>query len=423
MTRVRVPSPTIGQRSRTATIARCAPLTVAHPSTPPGGRTVSDHAARAGRGTLLPAAIYERALEVGRRAAGVSGPNPPVGCLIVRDGHVIAEGWTGPAGGRHAEVVALAAAGERAQGAVAVVTLEPCAHQGRTAPCTDALLDAGVAEVHVLLRDPDPVAAGGLAILADGGVTTVDVGRARPDLRAMTAHDLRGFIARVAHGRPHVTLKLAQAVDGSTVADASRYLTGEDARRRVHMLRAESDAVLVGGTTVRTDDPLLDARGVPSPRQPRAVLLSTRCDVPTGARAVRAGTVLLHASAMTDRPLDGFEAAGVRLLDTPLDARSGGLDLASALASLLDERILTVLAEPGVRLAGALLAAQLVDAVELHVAAGAEASSIRPALPGLVGLLDGTVPVERQRTSDGDLILRTDTITVDARQRLLEGAA
>lgn len=383
---------------------------------------MSDQVARSGQVILLPGPLYGRALEVGRRAAGVSGPNPPVGCLIVRDGAVVAEGATEAVGGRHAEVVALDAAGDTARGAVAIVTLEPCAHHGRTPPCTDALVAAGVAEVHVLLRDPDPVAAGGHDALTRAGVVTVDVGSVRPDLAAMAAHDLRGFLARVRHGRPHVTLKLAQTPDGGTVPGADRYLTREDARRRVHELRAASDAVLVGGATVRSDDPLLDVRHVPCERQPRPVILTTTGDVPVASRAVRDGAVVVHGPEVGAASRDGLATAGARLVAVPLDPEGRGLDLPSALAALLEEQVLTVLAEPGLRLAGALLEADLVDTVELHVAGGASVRDVRPALPALAHLATGS-DVERTVTSDGDLVLRADLVVSDLVHRALEGVA
>lgn len=384
---------------------------------------MTDQVASYGDVRVLPGSVYERALEVGRRASGVSGPNPPVGCLILRDEVVIAEGATEPVGGRHAEVVALDAAGEDARGSVAVVTLEPCAHHGRTPPCVDALLSAGVGEVHVLLRDPDPAASGGLDVLETAGVRTVDVGVTHPDLAVSAAHDLRGFVSRVEHGRPHVTLKLAQTPEGATVPSAEGYLTGEEARRRVHELRAECDAVLVGGATVRIDDPRLDVRHVAAPRQPRPVVLSVLGDVPGGARVARDGSVLLHGpSAVADR-IGALEAAGMRCVRVPLDERSGQLDLWSALSGLLDERILTVLAEPGVRLAGALLDARLVDRVELHVAGGAAAAELHPALPALAPLLGTSTDVERRVTSDGDLILCSDRPASSHERAALQGVA
>jgi diaminohydroxyphosphoribosylaminopyrimidine deaminase/5-amino-6-(5-phosphoribosylamino)uracil reductase len=358
-------------------------------------------------GILLPEAVYWRALEVGRRSAGVSGPNPPVGCVLVRDGHIVGEGATAAVGGPHAEVVALSAAGAAAQGAVAVVTLEPCAHHGRTPPCTDALVAAGVTAVHVLLRDPDPVAAGGAARLAQASVTVVDVGHVRPDLRAAATYDLRGFLARVKHGRPHVTLKLAQAVDGSVASPEGGYLTGEDARRHVHRLRAMSDAVLVGSGTIQSDDPALDVRFEAVDRQPRAVVVASTADVAARARVVRSGTIVVVGPAARLERRTALERAGVTVTTVSIAADGRGLDVTEVLAALLDQRVLTVLAEPGPRLAAALLGAGVVDDVELHVAGGATTSDpLRAALPALLPMLtDGTVGVERRMTADGDLIL------------------
>jgi len=377
---------------------------------------VTERTADGARHPLLPEGVYRRALAVGRTAAGVSGPNPPVGCVLVRDGQVIAEGATGPTGSAHAEVSALRSAGASAVGATAVVTLEPCAHHGRTPPCVDALLEAGIAEVHVLVRDPDPVAKGGLARLAAAGVTTLDVGAEREDLAAQARFDLRGFIARVRHGRPHVTLKLAQTPDGRTTPPVGGYLTGEVARRRVHELRALSDAVLVGGETLRTDDPQLDVRHVACERQPRPVILSSSGDVLRGARALRSGALVLHGPD-ADRSIAEWAA---ELGVTPILVPAAGpseLDLAAALALLLEHRVLTVLAEPGPRLASALLEGGLVDRIELHVAGGADidATNIRPSLPSLAPLLT-LGDVERDRTPDGDLLLATDVTRIAPHQ-------
>jgi len=358
----------------------------------------------------LPPEVYRRALRVGRGAAGRSGPNPPVGCVILHDGLVLAEGATAPAGGAHAEVVALEAAGARAEGAVLVVTLEPCAHHGRTPPCTEAIVRAGVREVHVLHRDPDPVATGGIARLRAAGIAVLEVEGALPEVAAEAAHDLRGFLARVRHDRPHVHLKLAQDVAGRTTPVGVRYLTGAAARRRVHAIRADVDAVLVGGGTVRADDPQLDVRDVVSDVQPRAVVLSTTADVPVDAAVVRPGTIVICADAAPadrDAALDAHGAEVVRVPGT-----TGGLDVAAALHALLEHRVLTVLAEPGPRLAEVLLADDLVDVIELHVAGGAEVpvERIRPACPGLAPLLAGGHAVERSVTEDGDLLLRADVV-------------
>ena len=374
-------------------------------------------------GTLLAEDVYLRAITVGRGAAGLSGPNPPVGCVIVRDGRIVGEGATAAVGGPHAEIVALGAAGDRASGAVAVVTLEPCAHRGRTGPCTDALIASGVTEVHLLLRDPDPMAAGGVDRLRAAGLQVVEVGPRFPALAEMVAHDLRGFIARVRLGRPHVTLKLAQAVDGRTDPAPSRYLTGPAARRRVHELRSSVDAVLVGSGTVRADDPQLDVRHVgsedgarPEDGRPRPVILATTAEVDPGARVVSRGALVLVGDDAPDGRCTALVDAGATVVRVAHAPARAGLDLGAALGALLDHRILTVLAEPGPTLADALLAGGLVDDVELHIAGVVTPDTVVPALARLAPMIDawrsaagdvdrGGAEVSSEEL-DGDVILR-----------------
>jgi len=334
--------------------------------------------------------------------------------VIVRDGVVVGEGATQRAGGAHAEVVALQAAGAAAGGATAVVTLEPCAHTGRTGPCVEALTAAGIAEVHVLLRDPDPLAAGGLERLGAAGVRTLDVGASVPALGDAAAHDLRGFLVRVRSGRPHVTLKLAQDPGGGTTPPTGGYLTGDEARRRVHALRADVDAVLVGGGTVRADDPRLDVRHGVEGGTPRPVVLSASGRLPSDARVLRPGTLVALAPDVAPDVRAAIEDRGAETLIAPL-AEPGALDVAATLALLLEHRVLTLLAEPGPRLAVALLDAGLVDVVELHVAgAGGTTPApgrITPALPQLAVLFDdasGSTATTRSRTDDGDLIVRAE---------------
>lgn len=325
----------------------------------------------------------ERALALGRGVAGTTAPNPPVGCVLVRDGRVVGAGATAPAGGPHAEIAALAAAGALARGATAVVTLEPCAHTGRTGPCAGALAAAGVAAVRWLVDDPNPRAAGGAAALRAAGVDAVRVADAHPVLAARAAHDLRGFLTLVAHGRPHVVLKLAQDAGGRTRPPAGGYLTGPAARARVHALRAEVDAVLVGGATVRADDPGLDVRHVPAGRQPRPVVLTASGDLPPDARILARRPLVVVGPATPAERRRALAAAGAEVV--AVDGDAAGPDPAAALAALPAHGVLTVLAEPGPRLARALLAADLVDGAELHVAGGAGVgAAVEPAvaLPG-----------------------------------------
>ncbi len=358
---------------------------------------------------LLPVGVYEHALAVGRLAAGRSGPNPPVGCVIVAGDAIVGEGSTGVIGSAHAEVAALRAAGDAARGATAVVTLEPCAHHGRTPPCVEALIIAGIAEVHVLHADPDPVAAGGSVRLQEAGLRVVDVGTQAPALAAAAKHDLRGFLSRVRDGRPHLTLKLAQDPDGRMTPPPGGYLTGERARERVHALRAESDAVLVGSGTVRADDPRLDVRLVASERQPRPVILATDGRLPSRLRLARTGALVVVGDPTSSSTQEALVGAGFEVRRAPIDA--GRLDLPAVLRLLLEDRILTVLAEPGPTLAGALLDAALADEIELHVAGGGVHGLRRAALSALDVLVGHSRSPEdprvaRQVTADGDLILR-----------------
>jgi diaminohydroxyphosphoribosylaminopyrimidine deaminase / 5-amino-6-(5-phosphoribosylamino)uracil reductase len=211
--------------------------------------------------------FLERALELAERGRGTTRPNPVVGAVLVRDAEVVGEGWHARPGGPHAEVAALEAAGERARGATLYVTLEPCAHHGRTPPCAEALVAAGVARVVVAADDPDPRTNGqGLGRLRAAGVE-VDLAGGELEWRARVQNE--GFRRWAAEGRPFVVYKAAVTLDGRVTVPGSRWVTGEESRRRVHQLRGSVDAVAVGIGTVRADEPRLDARGVEAPRQPR----------------------------------------------------------------------------------------------------------------------------------------------------------
>jgi diaminohydroxyphosphoribosylaminopyrimidine deaminase / 5-amino-6-(5-phosphoribosylamino)uracil reductase len=332
-----------------------------------------------------------RAIAMVTSARGTTAPNPTVGCVLLRDGEVVGQGVTRPVGGAHAEVVALEQAGERARGATALVTLEPCAHHGRTPPCTDALIAAGVRRVVVAHPDPNPVAAGGAATLREAGI---DVATAPDVFRAWVAGELEGFLTHVRRGRPHVTLKLAQTVDGGTTApDGGRWITGPAARRAVHRWRASVDAVLVGSGTVLADDPRLDVRDVPlgSRPQPRPVVLDGRLRTPPTAQVVARGALVVTRQD-TDRSLAGrlrdagatvvTVAGGAPVDDTAGDAAGdgGGLDLRAALTAVAAAGVTSVLAEPGPTLGAALLDAGLVDRLVRHVGLEVGDGPPRPAL-------------------------------------------
>jgi diaminohydroxyphosphoribosylaminopyrimidine deaminase/5-amino-6-(5-phosphoribosylamino)uracil reductase len=214
------------------------------------------------------------ALALGRRGLGNTWPNPAVGCVLVRDDHVVGRGWTQPGGRPHAEAMALAQAGAAARGATAYVTLEPCAHHGKTPPCAEALVRAGIVRVVSAMTDPDPRVAGrGHAILRAAGIET------REDVCSAEAHQAqRGFLTRITAGRPMLTLKLAGSFDGriATASGESQWITGAEARRHVHALRLTHDAVMVGGGTARTDRPALNVRGFGPLRQPVRIVVSAR---------------------------------------------------------------------------------------------------------------------------------------------------
>ncbi|WPY93088.1 bifunctional diaminohydroxyphosphoribosylaminopyrimidine deaminase/5-amino-6-(5-phosphoribosylamino)uracil reductase RibD [Limimaricola variabilis] len=320
------------------------------------------------------------ALSLGRRGLGRVWPNPNVGCVIVRDGRIVGRGRTADDGRPHAETQALAQAGDAARGATAYVTLEPCAHHGRTPPCAEALVAAGVARVVVAAQDPDPRVAGrGLERLRAAGIV-VETGL----MEAQARRDMAGFLSRVERGRPFVTLKLATSLDGriATGSGESRWITGPAARARVHMMRARHDAVMVGGGTARADDPMLDVRGLGIDRQPVRVVLSRRLDLPIDGRLARtAGTVplwLCHEEGADTAP---WQAVGARSL--PCKLASGQIDPAAALGALAEAGLTRVFCEGGAGLAASLLGAGLVDELVLFTAGLAIGAEGTPALSAM----------------------------------------
>ncbi len=302
----------------------------------------------------------QRAVELARDAAGRAYPKPTVGAVVVAGGEVVAEGVTEP-GGRHGEAVALAAAGDRARGATLYVSLEPCAHWGSNPPCTELIVDAGVARVVVGARDPNPVAAGGIERLRDAGVEVevADTAEARTLDEAW-----RTWVTR---RRPFVVLKAAVTLDFRVAIPGRRWVSGEESRRLVHELRAQTDAVAVGAGTAHADLPRLDARDVPTPRgQPRRLVFA-RGALPDG-------------------------------LD--LERRSG--PLADELAALAGEGVQSLLLEGGPTLAAAFLEADLVDKVLLFVAPALSGDG-----PGLLAGLGSSIALSRAtaRTVGGDVLL------------------
>jgi len=308
-----------------------------------------------------------RALVLARRALGRTSPNPAVGCVIVRGGRIVAEGATASGGRPHAEAVALARAGKKARGATAYVSFEPCAHHGRTPPCAAALVAAGVRRVVVGCVDPYPPVRGrGLAILRRAGIE-VAWGVLEDECRRLN----EGFIARVTHGRPLTTLKLALSLDGRIAAASgdSRWISSKAARALVHRWRGAADAVMVGAATVIADDPRLTCRA-PGGRDPVRVVIDGRLRCSPRARVFtqrsRAPTILVTAAANAERARRRYRGARVEVLGCA--ARGGEIDLRELMRDFARRGWCRVLIEGGAHLAGAALAARVVDRIALFAA-------------------------------------------------------
>ncbi len=318
--------------------------------------------------------FMSRTLELARRGLYTTDPNPRVGCVLVRDGEIVGEGWHQRAGQAHAEVNAIRAAGERANGATAYVSLEPCRHRGRTGPCTEALVTAGVRRVVAAMTDPDPRTAGqGFETLRGAGIEVV-CGLLEDQARAVNP----GFVMRHTRGRPYVRIKMAASLDGRTaMADGeSKWITGAAARRDVQRLRARSSAILTGIGTLLADDPALTVRAAElgedvAIRQPLRVVLDRRLRTPVDAALLRQSGTTLIATRSDDRGARRKLAdAGAEILclsgnDADSDGRS---ELATLMAALAGRGINEVLVEAGATLAGALLGEELVDEIVLYTA-------------------------------------------------------
>ena len=310
-----------------------------------------------------------RALTLAARGRGLTSPNPMVGAILVRDGAMLAERFHERAGGAHAEAAALAEASERARGAILYVTLEPCNHVGRTPPCVDAIIRAGVRRVVSATRDPNPrVKGGGTAALAAAGVevTTPCLEREARDLN-------RAFFTAVERQRPHVTVKWAMTLDGKIAAfdRRSQWISGEAARQEGHRLRSQSDAIVTGIGTVLADDPALTVRlAQPWPREPYRVVVDSRARLPLDAKLLQTGSrsrvLVAVGEAAAPQRLAALESAGVTVL--ACKSREGRVDVADLGARLLALDVTAVLLEAGSELTGAFVQAGLVDRVAAFVA-------------------------------------------------------
>jgi diaminohydroxyphosphoribosylaminopyrimidine deaminase / 5-amino-6-(5-phosphoribosylamino)uracil reductase len=313
--------------------------------------------------------FMELALALGRRGLGRTWPNPAVGAVIVNDAIIVGRGWTQPGGRPHAEIEALQRAGAAARGATLYVTLEPCSHHGKSPPCVDAIIAAGISRVVSALEDPNPQVAGaGHARLRAAGVA-VEVGLGAEQAR----RDHAGHIRRMRDGRPHVVLKLAVSADGKAAAAGGRPLpiTGEAARERVHLMRAHSDAIMIGIGTALADDPLLTCRlpGMAKKNSPVRIVLDSGLRLPLSARLVKSASetplwVVAESDASRSAE-EALQAHGVEVLR--LDGRGGLLDLPTLLKLIAERGITRLMVEGGPTLAAALLAADLVDEANLLV--------------------------------------------------------
>lgn len=325
------------------------------------------------------------ALSLGRRGQGQTWPNPAVGCVIVKDHRIVGRGWTAPGGRPHAEPQALARAGDAARGATAYVSLEPCAHHGKTPPCADTLIKAGIARVVAPLQDDDPRVSGrGFAMLRAAGVAvTTGV------LADQAARDLAGFFLRLRDGRPRVTLKLASSFDGriATATGDSQWITGPAARRAVHAMRARHDAVMVGAGTARADDPALTVRDLGITHQPVRIVVSRRLDLPLSGQLARTAAEiplwLCHGPDADPRLIAAWSGLGARLI--PCTTAAGQIDMVALLQALGQAGLTSIFCEGGGALAASLLAAGLVDEMIGFTAGVMIGAEGQPAL-GALGL-------------------------------------
>ncbi|MGH8642201.1 MAG: bifunctional diaminohydroxyphosphoribosylaminopyrimidine deaminase/5-amino-6-(5-phosphoribosylamino)uracil reductase RibD [Burkholderiales bacterium] len=305
-----------------------------------------------------------RALELAGRGLYTAAPNPRVGCVIVHEGAVAGEGWHERAGEAHAEVNALAAAGSRARGATAYVSLEPCVHHGRTGPCTEALIEAGVARVVAAMQDPNPLVSGkGNERLKQSGIA-VETGLFAEESRELNV----GFVSRMTRRLPWVRLKVAASLDGKTALanGRSQWITGEAAQRDGHHWRARACAVLTGAGTVRDDDPRLTVRDVPTTRQPLRVVVDSKLETPPAAKILEGGGVLVAAAREDKARIAALRAKGAEVIVMP--NREGKVELGDLFRELARREMNEVHVEAGMRLNGSLLREGHVDELLVYLA-------------------------------------------------------
>ncbi len=332
---------------------------------------------------MPPEQYMECALSLARLAVGCTSPNPAVGAVIVKDGLAIGMGYTQPAGSEHAEVMALRQAGDKARGAEMYVTLEPCCHYGRTPPCAEAIIKAGISEVHVALLDPNPVVSGrGMSRLSEAGIRT-HTGMCEEEACQIN----EAYIKHITTGLPFVIAKFAMSLDGkiATKTGDSKWITREEARKYAHGLRYRADAIMVGANTIVADDPHLTARGCggrggTGKMQPLRLIVDSRGRVPVNAHVFEppGGVLLAVAEPLDPARSEAFTEAGAEVLSFP--ARSGGVDVVELFRLLGKRGIVTVLVEGGGELLGSLFDRGLVDKAMVFISpviiGGQEAATV-----------------------------------------------
>ena len=305
-----------------------------------------------------------QALRLAEKGLYSTSPNPRVGCVLVHGRRIVGSGWHERAGTPHAEINALVAAGEAARGATAYLTLEPCAHHGRTPPCADALVNAGIVRLVAAMEDPNPLVSGkGFAKLQDAGIE-VQTGLMASEANALNI----GFVARMSQGRPWVRMKIAASLDGKTALNngVSQWITSEAARRDGHRLRARSCAVMTGIGSVLADNPRLTVRHLETSRQPLRVVVDNRLEIPVDARLLRGGGELIFTATASEGTIGALHEVGARVIVLP--DQKDSVDLPAMMRKLADFEINEVLVEAGWRLNGALINAGVVDELVIYLA-------------------------------------------------------
>jgi diaminohydroxyphosphoribosylaminopyrimidine deaminase/5-amino-6-(5-phosphoribosylamino)uracil reductase len=308
--------------------------------------------------------FMRQALELGERGLYTTTPNPRVGCVIVKDGAVVASGWHEKAGLPHAEALAMKAAGERARGATLYLNLEPCSHHGRTPPCADAIVASGIKRVVAAMQDPNPKVSGaGFAKLRAAGIE-VEHGLMEDEARELNI----GFVARMTRGRPWVRMKIAASLDGRTALanGKSQWITGEAARADGHRWRARACAILTGHGTVRDDDPQLNVRGVDTPRQPLKIVVDSRFETPLSARLLKDGKTLIAGAVNEAERIAALKRVGANTIIIPNDR--GKVELFKLTEELARRELNEIHVEGGTRLNGSLLQAGVVDELLVYLA-------------------------------------------------------